>query len=117
MTAAKSLMPRGTIKVGENKVSFRADARLQVTPLYQFSHAVALNILKGMRCHLLIIRAKDAPPYEVSKEEFRAMMDNYRERCASFEYVEVEGNHYVHLNEPHSVAGLINKFLLAENEK
>jgi len=58
----------------------------------------------------MIIKASDGPWFE-PKEACEAVMDIYRQNCAVFHFVEVEGNHFVHLNEPEKCAGHINQFL------
>jgi len=58
----------------------------------------------------MIIKAADGPWYE-PKEICEGAMDIYRKNCAVFRFVEVEGNHFVHLNDPEQCAVHINQFL------
>lgn len=76
----------------------------------RFSHEQAFAILSNIKCHNLIIKASQAPFFE-PKEIGNKALEIYREKCASFQYVEVDGDHFVHLNEPERVADVINIFL------
>jgi hypothetical protein len=59
--AAKCLMTRGTVRTDEERWAFRRDLRLRSTTIYRFSHDVSMNFLTGISCHLLLIKANDAP--------------------------------------------------------
>ena len=58
----------------------------------------------------MVIKALNAPWFE-KKEICEKALDIYKDNCASFQYVEVDGNHFVHLNEPEKVAEAVNQFL------
>ena len=64
-----------------------------------------------MKCHNLIIKASQAPFFE-PKEVINKALEIYKEKCASFQFVEVDGDHFVHLNEPDKIVNLVNQFLL-----
>lgn len=68
------------------------------------------QIIKGIRCHLKIVKAKQGPLYEPVKylEEFKAI---YQRQCASYEYDEsVDGTHHFHMHHPERVAPIINEY-------
>lgn len=110
--AAKCLMTRGTIRVDEEKWSFRRDLRVRSPTIYRFSHELSMNFLTNIQCHLLIVKAKSAPTFGGPEPVIAKTLGIYKAKCASFEYVEVEGNHFVHLNEPKLASEHINNFFL-----
>lgn len=68
------------------------------------------KIIKGLRCHLKIIKAKQGPLYEPADqiEEFKAY---YKQQCASYEYDEsIDGTHHFHMHTPEKVAPIINEY-------
>ena len=68
------------------------------------------QIIKGLKCHLKIIKAKQGPLYEPVEfiEEFKAV---YRKQCASYDYDEsVDGTHHFHMHHPERVAPIINEY-------
>lgn len=67
-------------------------------------------MLKNMKCHNMVIKASDAPYFE-SIDIVNKALSIYKENCASFQFVEVDGDHFVHLNEPEKIADVVNKFL------
>ena len=76
----------------------------------RFRVAEHRQIIKGLRCHLKIIKAKQGPLYEAEEilEEFKQY---YQQQCASYEYDEtVDGTHHFHMHHPEKVAPIINEF-------
>ena len=67
-------------------------------------------IKDNLNCHLKIIKGKQGPYYESTEllEEFKAY---YKQQCKSFAYIEVQGQHHLHIDHPEHVAPLINEFL------
>lgn len=68
------------------------------------------EILKGLKCHLKIIKARGAPLYEPEEvvEEFKAI---YKRQCASYEYDDsLQGTHHFHMHNPELVAPIINDY-------
>ena len=67
-------------------------------------------IKNNLNCHLKIIKAKQGPYYEPTEvlEEFKTY---YKQQCKSFEYLEVEGHHHVHMDHPERIASHVNEFL------
>lgn len=68
------------------------------------------EVIKGLRCHLKIIKAKQGLLYETAelRNEF---MQYYQRQCASYEYDEtVDGTHHFHMHNPERVAPIINEY-------
>jgi hypothetical protein len=115
--AAKCLMTRGTTRVDEEKWTFRRDLRLRSPSFYRFDHQTSMKFLEDIKCHNLLIKANDAPVFGGPDDVVKKTLDIYKRKCASFQYVEVEGNHFIHLNEPEKISELVNKFLLQVGTK
>jgi len=52
-------------------------------------------------------------PPEIRQRAF----DIYKKNCPVFQLESFEGNHFLHLNEPEKLAGVINKFLVGDISK
>lgn len=78
--------------------------------IMRFSVEEQRYIIKGLRCHLKIIKAKRGPLYEPEKylEEFKAI---YQRQCASYEYDDsIDGTHHFHMHQPEEVAPIVNEY-------
>ncbi|GFS64658.1 serine hydrolase-like protein [Nephila pilipes] len=93
-------------------VVFSRDIRVQVTLSDLFSHEDLKGILKNLQCNLFIILGKDTPNIfkTRSPEVIDEFLDLYKEICKTYRLVEIDGNHFVHLNNPERVAPLIDEF-------
>ncbi|XP_025048210.1 serine hydrolase-like protein 2 isoform X3 [Alligator sinensis] len=75
-----------------------------------------VSFLKKIQARVLMIRAKDGlfshEDPDKSKNFVKPLQDAFKSNLReSFQLVEVPGNHFVHLNEPEEVAGIISVFL------
>jgi len=107
--SAKILMERGS-EVVENGYGYSYDPQMNSSSVVRFSLEDHRAIIKNnINCHLKIIKAKQGPYYEPAEilEEFKTY---YKQQCKSFEYVEVEGQHHVHMDHPERIASHINDF-------
>ncbi|XP_033017421.1 serine hydrolase-like protein 2 isoform X4 [Lacerta agilis] len=113
--SAKVLMERGASEVAGGLV-YNRDLRVLVQNSSFVSLDQCCTILKKIEADILMIRAqngiftnppKGSTPYFVEPLE-EAFRTSLKER---YQFVEVAGNHFVHLNEPQVVAGIINTFL------
>ncbi len=59
---------------------------------------------------MLLIRAMEAPG-PINKSHMETAVGIYVNRCASFQVVDVPGNHFVHLNEPNVLSEQVKDFL------
>lgn len=94
----------------EGKLVLRTDQRTKVISTVLLDADFQYTLMEKIRCDLLMITAS-----EIDERIMRQSMDRffalYKRCCPRFKHVEVEGNHYVHLNHPERVAPLINEFL------
>ncbi|XP_051016050.1 serine hydrolase-like protein 2 isoform X1 [Acomys russatus] len=116
------LLQRGATKVATGLVLNR-DRRISLPEnSFEFmSRELFVHSTRSLQANVLLIKAMSGY-YDVrrtnddNKEPVVFMVDTLktilRER---FQFVEVPGNHYVHLNEPHLVAGAINSFLQSQS--
>ncbi|XP_044533714.1 serine hydrolase-like protein 2 [Gracilinanus agilis] len=114
----KLLLERGTTKVAQG-VMLNRDRRLGLPEnTFDFlSQEQANYFCQKIQAQVLIIKAKDGYSYfrpfdqghkETTKDIQDFLQSVLKERC---QVVWVEGSHYVHMQEPHRVAGIITDFL------
>ncbi|XP_074083186.1 serine hydrolase-like protein 2 isoform X2 [Macrotis lagotis] len=115
----KLLLERGTTRVAQGLVLNR-DRRLsqpenhfEVLSKDQFEY-----ICKKIQARILVVKADQGYSYfrPIKDDEIRESMDYILQFLKStlkerFQYMEVVGNHYVHMREPQHVAGVISDFL------
>ena len=109
--AVDILLKRGLKRVSpdEDKYTFNRDVRHRMPIEYVYTHEELKKLIGEMTCPVLIVKAKRGNFYE-PEEVSRDILEVY-ERNPKFKYVEVEGLHHVHLNEPEVVAPRILDFL------
>ncbi|XP_013783557.2 serine hydrolase-like protein [Limulus polyphemus] len=109
--SAKLLMRRGTSRSSNKKgVIFNRDVSINNISVFSLTKQLHKSILENLNCELLIIKAKERFFYE-DPVEIKEILDMYARNCKHFQYHEVEGTHFVHLNNPERVAPLINEFI------
>jgi pimeloyl-ACP methyl ester carboxylesterase len=111
--AAKILLLRGSRQVDEEKYCFTRDLRLRNPSLNRFSHEDSYDILSNIRCRILLLKAKEGPDFE-NTNVIERVMEIYRKKASEFEFIEVGGNHFFHLNQPEESANHINRFFLKQ---
>ncbi|GBL90253.1 Serine hydrolase-like protein [Araneus ventricosus] len=111
LESADVLMKRASksSKCGKGVV-FSRDIRTQAKISSGFTHDGLKAFLRNMRCNLLIILGKDTPELYGLREGIDDFLNLYKETCKNFQLVEIDGNHYVHLNNPERVAPLVDNF-------
>lgn len=106
--AARVLAARGT-SPAPGGVIFRSDPLLRAGAPLSLARAHVDAFLSGVRCPTLAIRAIGGYPFhELTMARFRALV-------AHADWREIEGSHYVHMERPGEVAGLIQPFLTASS--
>ncbi|KAM9072088.1 serine hydrolase-like protein 2 isoform 1-T1 [Megaptera novaeangliae] len=118
---AKLLLQRGTTQVATGLLLNR-DRRI-TRPEYYFnfiSRELFVHSIRKLQARVLLIKATQGY-YDVRREndanmELMLFVTNslrsiLKER---FQYVQVPGNHYVHMNQPQHTAGVISSFLLSK---
>lgn len=115
------LLQRGTTKVDTGLVLNR-DRRISLPEnVIDFvSKEMFAYYTSSLQANVLLIKATQGyfdvrRENDDKKEPLLFMLDALRTILKErFQYVEVPGNHYVHMNEPHLVAGFISSFLQSQ---
>uniref|UniRef100_A0A2R5LAW6 AB hydrolase-1 domain-containing protein n=1 Tax=Ornithodoros turicata TaxID=34597 RepID=A0A2R5LAW6_9ACAR len=105
----KVLLKRGA-KVVEGGMVLKRDLRAKVTRMAPFAVEVQKEIVKRYKGELLALKVVQGNHRNVTSDELE-FRELYRKNCKFFHYVEVNGTHYVHLNNPERVAPHISAFL------
>ncbi|XP_060045060.1 serine hydrolase-like protein 2 isoform X2 [Erinaceus europaeus] len=112
------LLQRGTTQVAGGLVLNR-DRRIAL-PEHSFdfvSREMFANLLKKLQAHILLIKAIQGfhdvrRANDAEKEPMVFMLHTMRSILKErFQFVEVPGNHYVHMNQPQHIAHVISLFL------
>lgn len=115
--SAKTLLKRGsrpskTPEI-ENGVIFTRDIRLRAILFQRMDSGSLLHFVRKMSCELLIIKAKMSGVQMDTPDITEGFLESYRNTCRRFQYLEIEGQHHVHLCEANVVAPLIVEFVNA----
>lgn len=111
--AADILLKRGCVPSSCGKgVVFSRDIRVKATEeLQKLSHDDLKAFMKRIKCNMLIILGNES---FINKSRTPEVLDDflklYEENCNVFKLIKVEGNHFVHINNPEVVAPHINAF-------
>ncbi|XP_064419355.1 serine hydrolase-like protein [Latimeria chalumnae] len=112
--SGRILLERGSTEVPGGLI-FNRDIRLNLTNPLVFTTDQVFDFQKKIQASVLIIFAKDGGIKEKGWFPEQSMMqrilDGYQTHITQFQLEWVEGNHFVHLNEPQQVAPLISDFL------
>lgn len=108
--AAFCLMQRAVDFQNNGTVTFRRDPRLNCIIRRKFEKSQFKNYLDGLKCQLMILRARSTH-HTLRCQHDREFIEFYRKKCSTFQYHEVDGDHYVHLIHPSNVSSLINDFI------
>jgi len=104
--AASVLTQRGTGKVTEGLV-WRFDPKLLTPSIFYFTESQARAFLSAIEAPTLCIEAKKGLLVRANKKLLKE-----RKACVSkLKHVSLTGGHHLHLEEPQSVAEVINQFL------
>ncbi|XP_063228209.1 probable serine hydrolase isoform X2 [Bacillus rossius redtenbacheri] len=105
------LMKRGMVSstVGYG-YHFSRDVRLKVPGVGFLSLDMVLEYASKITCEVLNIRGKPGMVFD-RPENYHIVLDKIKESAKSVQYVEVEGTHHLHLNNPERISHYINDFL------
>lgn len=108
---ARDVVPADNGPENGKKLVMRTDPRTKAISTVLLDADFQYALMENLRCNLIMITASeiDERIMRGSMERFFAL---YERCCPRFKHVEVQGNHYVHLNHPERVAPLINDFLI-----
>ncbi|KAM5148833.1 serine hydrolase-like protein 2 [Mantella aurantiaca] len=108
---AKVLLQRGTKTVPEGVV-FSRDIRVTVNNSVPLSIEQCLQILKSIRANVHIVMANEGMSADLMRGVYtdmgQALIHGFQESLKDrFKSTVVDGNHFVHLNEPEKIATII----------
>ncbi|XP_055935484.1 serine hydrolase-like protein [Argiope bruennichi] len=98
-------------------VIFTRDLRFKPLELISMrSHATYEQFMSYLQCELLVILANQTSAYYQPEEPeiLQRFLDFYAKNVPGFTLEHVDGNHFVHLNNPERIAPIVNKFLTRE---
>lgn len=104
------LLSRATRPV-ERGFVLKRDIRAKTSRTFVLALEAQKAIASRYRGDLLIFRATDGLSIKALKDLEAVFSALYQKHCKRFEYVELKGGHYVHLNQPELLAPTINRFL------
>ncbi|XP_054998095.1 serine hydrolase-like protein 2 [Sorex araneus] len=115
------LLQRGTTRVATGVVLNR-DRRIAL-PEHSFdfvSRELFAHAIGKLQARVLLIKATEGfydvrREHDTDREPMRFMIETLRSILRErFQFVEVPGNHYVHMNQPEVVAGAVGSFLRSQ---
>jgi pimeloyl-ACP methyl ester carboxylesterase len=89
---------------------FSRDSRLKVGVLGFLSMDMTLEYASKITCEVLNIKGKPGMQFD-PPEYYQIVLDKIRESAKKLEFHEVEGTHFLHLNNPESIFPIIIRFL------
>ena len=89
---------------------FTRDARLKIGSLGFLSMDMALEYASKITCEVLNIKGKAGMQFD-PPESYNIVLEKIRNSAKKLEFHEVEGTHFLHLNNPESICPIIVKFL------
>ncbi|XP_050770980.1 serine hydrolase-like protein 2 isoform X2 [Gymnogyps californianus] len=115
------LLQRGATETPAGLV-YNRDMRVHMETQESFTVERCVNLLQKIQDRVLIILAQDGLLIPHKLDSRTQFMKTLREAFEStlkehIQLVEVPGSHFVHLNEPEVVSGIISKFLTAQNAR
>lgn len=106
----KVLLSRGARAV-ECGLVLKRDIRAKTTRTFVLPLETQKAVVARYKGDMLIFRVTDGPSLQQLKDLEADFIMSYKKHCKRFEYIELEGGHYVHLNHPELLAPAINRFL------
>jgi pimeloyl-ACP methyl ester carboxylesterase len=91
-------------------ICFSRDIRLKVGSIGFLSLDMALEYASKITCEVLNIRGKAGMQFD-PPENYGIVLDKIRNSAKKLEFHEVEGTHFLHLNNPESICPIIVRFL------
>lgn len=98
-------------------VVFSRDIRVKMMDdLHKFSHEDLKVYMKQIICRMLIVVGTKSVFRSRTPEVTGDFLNIYKDHCKSLDVVQVEGNHFVHLNNPERVAPHVDAFFKAHSD-
>jgi pimeloyl-ACP methyl ester carboxylesterase len=89
---------------------FSRDARLKFGSVGFLSMDMVLEYASKITCEVLNIRGKPGMQFD-PPDSYHTVLETIRNSAKKLEFHEVEGTHFLHLNNPESICPIIVKFL------
>jgi hypothetical protein len=113
--SCRLLMERGSAKNPETGLYYiTRDPRIKLPIYYSFPNEFLVEIAKGIKCEMLVLKASKGLVFEHPKT-IKVVQDELEKATKSFKIVDIEGKHHVHMDKPHHVAPYVLDFLFDEN--
>ncbi|XP_050045276.1 serine hydrolase-like protein [Dermacentor andersoni] len=104
----RTLMKRGCKPVGDGRYILTKDIRLKYIHWIRADRAALKEYYRGYTNNLLVVMA--VPGLGGLPANHKIVSDICAQNCRTFQIVEVEGNHHVHMTHPDEVASHIRRF-------
>lgn len=110
--AAKALVTRAAKPStdGGGRLVFTGDSRLNALLSMTFDGNTLQKVYSHMTCEVLVILARQGLS-NLKNPYSKLVFDGFAKMAKRFKCVEIDGDHYVHLNQPEVVADFINDYL------
>lgn len=89
---------------------FGRDNRVKFMNPWLYNQEQCMQMASQIKAPYLAIKAKNFPLFEDEKYHLECL-NFLKENHSQFEYHEIEGTHYLHLNDPKNVSEIINPFI------
>lgn len=109
--SAQTLMIRGASKLRNDIYKFNRDIRLMTGFLNPPSFDLVQQYAKNIKCNYLNIRALFFKGEVVKK--YDQLLNIIEKNARKFQFVQEDGPHHIHMNNPKSMALKINQFLFS----
>ncbi|KAG0410716.1 hypothetical protein HPB47_012137 [Ixodes persulcatus] len=107
------LLARGAEAVPGGGYQLRRDVRAKTSRTFGLPLSIQEEMMSGYTGDILIFKSTDNILTQGLKPLEQKFRELYKKCCGRFEFVELQGGHYVHLNRPELLAPTINRFLCA----
>ncbi|CAN8029730.1 unnamed protein product [Ixodes persulcatus] len=106
---AKTMRKRGFVFVGDGRFVLTKDPRLRAFSWIKIDRAEVLEYIKAYKNDLLVLKA--LPGIGVCSVWHQKVLDVCQENCCKFEYLQLDRNHHIHMNQVDLVAKHVGRFL------
>ncbi|XP_002409893.3 serine hydrolase-like protein [Ixodes scapularis] len=106
---AKTILNRGSVSIGDGRFILTKDPRLRAISWSKVDRAEILEYVKAYKNDLLVLNA--LPGIGFCSVWHQKVLDVCEENCRKFEYLQLEGNHHIHMNQADLVAKHVGRFL------
>lgn len=106
----KLMLKRDTTLLDDGRLVVNTDPMTKVISTVYIDSSYQYALMERYTGDLLMLTASQVDP-RIMRQSMPVFFAMYARCCRRFEHVEVNGNHYVHMNHPERVAPVVNAFL------